>query len=54
MANARFRFAVTLESVPAGPDVARTARALERLGYDMVMVGDHIPGHRVDPIALLT
>lgn len=53
MANPRFRFAVTIDGVTAETDIARFAQELEQLGYDMVMVGDHIPGQRVEPLAAL-
>jgi probable F420-dependent oxidoreductase len=48
-----FRFAVQLARATSGEDWARTARRAETLGYDVLVMPDHLR-HQLSPIAALS
>jgi len=54
MANARrFRFGVVLRAALSGAEWAEQARRLEGLGFDVLLVSDHLVGPRLAPLAAL-
>jgi probable F420-dependent oxidoreductase len=54
MTNARrFRFGVVLRAAGTGAEWAAQARRLERLGFDVLLVSDHLVGPRLAPLAAL-
>ena len=53
MPDARFKFAVWGTRARTGPELVQFARDLEAWGYDMVTLGEHMPGGRVDALTTL-
>jgi probable F420-dependent oxidoreductase len=54
VAKSGFEFGVSIERVEIGPELVEFTQELERLGYDLIMAGDHMRGRAAEPLAAMT